>query len=527
MRFFNTAGPVKAERHYSIPPLARLDRDAVLRLIAEEKYFVLHAPRQTGKTSVLGRLCDELNAGGRYRSVYLNVEGAQAAREDVGAAMRAILSALAREALRTLEDDFVRRRWQSALEESGPHDALQDVLGKWAAASPKPLVLLLDEVDSLVGDTLISVLRQLRAGYFHRPEWFPQSVVLCGVRDVRDYRIRSTAERAVIAGGSAFNIRAKSLRLGNFDLTEVGALLGQHTEDTGQRFTPAALTEVWESTGGQPWLVNALADQACFEDPRGRDRRRPVSREAILRAREALILRRDTHLDQLTDKLREPRVRRVIEPLLADSPNLDELADDDLQYVRDLGLVALDAPVRIANPIYQEVIPRALTWTTQERLRQETAWYVENGRLRVDALLEAFQQFFREHSEHWMERFAYREAGPQLLLQAFLQRIVNAGGRIEREYGQGRRRVDLMIVWDRSAEAGRRQRVVIECKVLRGGRKRTIREGLAQTRAYMDVSGAEEGHLVLFDRRPGRSWKDRIFCRRPARGTEPITVWGM
>ncbi len=527
MRFFNTAGPVKPGRHYSIPPLARLDRDAVLRLIGEEKYFVLHAPRQTGKTSALLALRDLLNEEGRVRCVYANFEVGQTAREDVPRALRAVLAQLQQRAEVTLGDRSPGRLWSGLIETTGPDAALNRALTLWSSVSPKPLVLLLDEVDSLVGDALIAVLRQLRAGYDQRPRSFPQSVVLCGVRDVRDYRIQSTTERAVIAGGSAFNIRAKSLRLGNFDRAEVSSLLGQHTAETGQPFAPSALAEVWQSTGGQPWLVNALADQACFEDPRGRDRRQPVTRDAILRAREALILRRDTHLDQLADKLQEPRVRRVIEPLLADSPNLDELADDDLQYARDLGLVALDAPVRIANPIYQEVIPRALTWTTQERLRQETAWYVEDGRLRTGALLEAFQQFFREHSEHWMERFAYREAGPQLLLQAFLQRIVNAGGRIEREYGQGRRRVDLMIVWGRAGEARRRQRVVIECKVLRRGLERTIREGLEQTRAYMDVGGAEEGHLVLFDRRPGRSWKERIFRLRPAQGADPITVWGM
>ena len=124
-------------------------------------------------------------------------------------------------------------------------------------------------------------------------------------------------------------------------------------------------------------------------------------------------------------------------------------------YVRDLGLISPDDPVRIANPIYREVIPRALTYTTQAMLAQETAWYVgDDGDLHVGKLLTAFQAFFREHAEHWVERFQYKEAGPQLLLQAFLQRIVPRfrggrlrGGRIEREYGLGRGRTDLLIAW--------------------------------------------------------------------------------
>ena len=94
-------------------------------------------------------------------------------------------------------------------------------------------MLLIDEIDLLVGDTLLSVLRQLRAGYVRRPRDFPQSVVLCGVRDVRDYRIHSGSGREIIAGGSAFNIKAESLRLGDFTKDEVLSLLGQHTDETG------------------------------------------------------------------------------------------------------------------------------------------------------------------------------------------------------------------------------------------------------------------------------------------------------
>ena len=320
-------------------------------------------------------------------------------------------------------------------------------------------MLLIDEIDALVGDTLVSVLRQLRSGYDQRPAAFPQSVVLCGLRDVRDYRIHASSEKEVITGGSAFNIRSESLRLGDFSRREVLSLLAQHTEETGQTFTPEAAERVWTQTRGQPWLVNALAYEACFDNKRGRDRSRPITCDDIDDAQEALILRRETHLDQLTDKLQEDRVRRVIEPILAGS---DEPAFSarDLEYVRDLGLIAQDDPVRLANPIYGEVVPRELTYAVQAGLVQETAWYVTpDGGLDVVKLLAAFQTFFREHSEHWSRRFTFQEAWPQLLLQAFLQRIVNGGGRVEREHGLGRRRADLVILWPqrgRQAQVRRR-----------------------------------------------------------------------
>ena len=536
MRFFNTAGPIRPDDHYCIPPLQRLDLPMVLTLIRQKKYFVLHAPRQTGKTSALLALRDLLNSGaeGSYRCVYANVEGAQAMRENLEPAMCAILGELASRARTTLKDDFLSEVWPGILAERRPGGALGEALAHWAEADETPLVLLIDEIDSLVGDTLLAVLRQLRAGYDRRPAGFPQSIILCGLRDVRDYRIQSTTEQAIIAGGSAFNVKAKSLRLGDFSEHETQALLKQHTEETGQAFTRRALRAVWAQTQGQPWLVNALADEACSHRPvSGNDH--PITRHDILEAQERLILQRETHLDQLADKLQEERVQRVVEPLLSGG---DERAfsSRDLEYVRDLGLIAKDPPLRIANPIYAEVVPRELTAATQEGFVEDAAWFVNtDGSLDMAKLLAAFQAFFREHSEHWVERFSYREAGPQLLLQAFLQRIVNSGGRIEREYGLGRGRTDLLILWPQTlggenapdAEAGAMIKTVVECKILHKSLNSSIEQGLEQTASYMDRSGAESGHLVIFDRDPNKSWQNKIFHRtEPATGTE-IHVWGM
>jgi hypothetical protein len=408
--------------------------------------------------------------------------------------------------------------------------ALTELLERWSRENGKPIVLLLDEVDALVGDTLISLLRQIRAGYAQRPRAFPQTVVLCGVRDVRDYRIH-VAGQEIVTGGSAFNVKAKSLRLGNFDVDEVAALYRQHTMETGQAFAEGVLARVWELTRGQPWLVNALGYEACFELKAGRDRTRPISAELIEQAKENLIQRRETHLDQLADKLREERVRRVIEPLLIGQDTALDLPLDDIDYARDLGLVALDKPLRVANPIYREVIPRQLTASTEEMTVQESAWYVRpDGRLDMEKLLGAFQQFFREHAEHWIERFQYREAGPQLLLQAFLQRIVNGGGRIDREYGLGRKRTDLLVQWpldEARGFLGPVQRAVLELKLLHKSLEATLREGLAQTADYLDRTGAEEGHLLLFDRTPGVLWEQKRFHRTEPYGSHLIQVWGM
>ena len=529
MRFFNTEGPVRPDDHYYIPPLDRVDLDELLGLVRDELYFVLHAPRQTGKTSVLLALRDLLNARGDHRCVYINVEPAQAARENVAEAMRVTLYQLASEEQATLGSRILAGIWPDALEEAGPLGALQASLERWCIADPKPLVLLIDEIDALLGDTLLSVLRQLRAGYPGRPGRFPQSVVLCGVRDVRDYRIHSTAQNALVLGGSAFNVKSKSMRLGDFTEAETRALLAQHTEETRQAFTDGALELILTHSAGQPWLVNALCREACFENGAGRDRSRAITEADIVDAQERLILARVTHLDDLAHKLREERVRRVIEPILTGAA-VSAWSTEDVAYVHDLGLVALedDGTPRIANPIYAEVVPRHLNHAVQMGLPQRTAWYVgADGGLDVDGLIAAFQTFFREHSEHWVQRFEqYHEAGPQLLLQAHLQRIVNGGGRLEREYALGRGRVDLLILWP---QGGRTRKFVVECKVLHKDAERTIADGLAQTRGYMDRCGAEAGHLIVFDRAPDRTWEEKLFRREAPAGPTgaPVTVWGM
>ena len=520
VRFFNTAGANRAEDHYSVPPLSRFDLEEVLNLVRRGECFAIHAPRPAGKTTTLLALRDLLNEGaaGDLHCVSADLQNAQPAREDLGRAMRTILWAIGSQT-RWIGDDLPGEVCRDLLTREEPDTALLALLRRWQAAS-RPLVLLLDEVDRLVGDTLLSVLRQLREGYDGRPKPFPHSVVLCG-RYVSDYRRHR--EQGVVFEDGLLDLPSVSLRLGNFTEAETHALLAQHTEETGQAFRPGAVDTIWEQTRGQPSLVNAVAYEACFENRAGRDRSRPITADDILEAREEIVGRREIRFDGLGDALREERVRRVVEPLLTGGDR--GASEQDLEYVRDLGLITREDPTRIANPIYREAVPRELTLIAQWELDLRTPWYVDDeGGLEVPKLLSRFQEFFREHSEHWMGRFDYREAGAQLLLQAYCHRVVNGGGRVDREYGLGRRRTDLLLSWPRGDEWSR---FVVECKVLDGSREETERRGLEQTAAYMDRCDAEAGHLVIFDRSEERSWGEKIY-RKPAEGTgRPITIWGV
>ena len=529
--FFNTAGPTIAADHYHIDPLHRLDWAELEHLITTKRYFVLHAPRQTGKTTTLLAMMKALNASGHYACAYANIEGAQAARGDETQGIPAACAAIA-SAIRVYLQDDAPKQWLDSNLDKPAQNLLSDLLAHWSSHTTKPTVLLLDEVDALVGDTLISLLRQIRAGYAQRPEYFPQSIVLCGVRDVRDYRLYQEGAQ-VITGGSAFNIKAASIRMGNFTQQETQDLWLQHQTATGQVFDAAIFDELWPDTEGQPWLVNALGHEVTWENKAARDRTKPISLADYQQARERLIYSRATHLDQLSDKLKEPRVHSVLSSIISSKDDLNpaQLQADDQQYVVDLGLIVTRPSVRISNRIYQEVIPRELTAVVQTRItNQEQSWYVTpDHHLDMPKLLTAFQQFFREHSDIWSQGFDYKEAAPQLIMQAFLQRIINGGGRINREYGLGRKRTDLFIEWPTDPEQGMYgplQRVVIELKILRGSLDSVLAVGLEQTADYTRRVGADEAHLVIFNRDPVTPWDDKIWQRQEQFGDLPIGVWG-
>jgi len=527
MRFFNTAGPCVPEKHYTLPPMGRINLPELEGLIADERYFILHAPRQTGKTSALLALMKHFNAQGKYRALYANVEGAQTARNDIRAGVSTICRSVAEAAETWLGDRLMLDRLDDILSVPDSGAWLRTLLREWSLADPAhPILLMLDEVDALVGDTLISLLRQLRAGYTDRPQAFPQAVILCGLRDIRDYRIH-TGGGEIITGGSCFNIKAESIRMGDFTKDDIVALYAQYTAQTGHEILPEAIDLVWNFTQGQPWLVNALAREAL--EKAKPNRTVPATAEDFQEAKERLILRRETHLDQLAFRLKEPRVLRIIEPMLTGQIGAGDFPPDDVQYLIDLGLIkrATSGKLTISNGIYQEVIPRELTWTAQSMVSPpDTPWFVApDGRLDMDKLLLEFQDFYREHSEIWLERYDYKEAGPHLILQAFLQRIVNGGGRIDREYGMGRKRADLYLQW--KMPGGGHRRYVLELKLQRGTKEAALAEALPQTAEYADRCRADETHILLFDVRPGQMWEEKISRETATHAGRDMTVWGL
>jgi hypothetical protein len=487
-RWFNTAGPCQADIHYMLPPTQRLPELA--RLIEQRSYFVVHAPRQTGKSTAMLALAQELTDSGRYASVMLSVEVGSPFNASPSMAEETILDAWYDTARVYLPEEL---RPHPVQPEAKPGRRIGAMLRRWAETSPRPLAIFIDEIDSLQDETLLSVLRQLRDGYPSRPRAFPHSLGLIGLRDVRDYKVASGGSTRLDTA-SPFNIKVESLTLRNFTPAEVAALYAQHSEETGQAFEPDAIALAYELTQGQPWLVNALARQMTeFIAP---DPSIALGIEQVEQAKEALIARQDTHLDSLAERLRESRVRAIIEPMLAGG-EIDNVPNEDIQFVLDLGLCRLDASGKLmmANPIYREVLPRVLVFVPQASLPHITpTWLTSTGALDSAQLLDSFLVFWRQHGEPMLRSAAYHEIAPHLVLMAFLHRVVNGGGTLDREYAIGSDRMDICLRYGQTT-------LGIELKVWRDTRPDPLKRGLEQLDGYLARLGLATGWLVIFDRR--------------------------
>ncbi|MFT3773399.1 MAG: AAA family ATPase [Minicystis sp.] len=518
-RSFNVAGPSRSDLHYMIPAERRLPEAP--RLVEQMGYFVVHAPRQTGKTTALRDLAERLTASGRYAAVHFSCEVAEVAGDDYVEAQRAVLDQIRFWAGLMLPAELQPPPFPDA---SGLN-LLHTAISAWAAACPRPLVLIFDEIDALRGQSLLAVLRQLRSGYAARPGGFASSVILCGLRDVRDYKVASGGDPNRLGTSSPFNIKVESLRVGDFDESELRELYAQHTADTGQVFTEEALLRAWEVTAGQPWLVNAVGREIV--EKIAVPPSEPITALHVDAAKERLILARATHLDSLASKLMEPRVRRVIEPLLAGAKDVDAATyNDDVAYVRDLGLVAV-RPLRIANPIYREVIVRVLTDVVEDRVTDEPAKFVlPDGRIAFRRMLRAFAAFWSEHGAALAVRMPYAEVSPPLILMAFMQRIVNGGGYIDREYGVGRGRIDLLVRYPYKKADGTLavQRRGVEIKVWRKGQSDPLKRGLDQLDGYLEQLGMRRGTLVIFDARAKLAKKRVRFNKAKTKSGRAVTV---
>ena len=505
-----------------LPPEGRLVDAQLHRYISDRLYWVLHAPRQTGKTTFLQSWARKINSGDEAVACYVSIERCQRLPEPERC-MPDLCKAIQEYA------EFSNLPVPE-LKTTAPGSMVSDVLIHFSSlVSPKPLVMLFDETDALEGDAMISFLRQLRGGFMERGIGkFPISIALVGMRDLKDY-ITAAKDGVPPSPLSPFNIKEDSIFIANFGIDEVAALFAQRTEETGQKISKEALDYVFNQSWGQPWIVNYLFKRTTMR-VLARDNFETITIDHIFSAREQMIQARETHLDSLGVRLRDPKIRRVIELILTGNfdPEMGR-TNPDVEFAMDLGLIKWDTSTgfTISNPIYEEILTRYLNSGYHDNLPPPESWQCQkaDGTLDMDAMLGEFQRFWRRNSEIWEQKSDYTEAFPHLLLMAFLQRILNSGGRMEREAAAGRGRMDLLVEYHG-------KKFIIEIKLIHSwNTPGEIREeGLQQISMYRDKTNPDApAYLIIFDRRDSSKslpWDEKIYRQEEKVSSGKVTVLG-
>jgi hypothetical protein len=312
-------------------------------------------------------LVNKINAEGKYFALYFSLEAAdrEADKDDV-------MSIIASEINKALKNSGIMQlsslfRPYNSLPKMDRSVKISEFLNYICLGVDKEVVVFFDEIDCLMDEPLITFLRQIRLGYnnrFDSPKTvFPRSLALVGLRDIRDYlaSVRLNSESRGLA--SPFNIKKDALTLANFSRREIEELYLQHAEATEfkQTFSDSALDRVWYWSEGQPWLVNALAFETIVKILK-KDYCTIITGCHIDQAASELIRRRDVHIDSLIERLKEPRVYRIMDSVFAGTSSFDQ-KEADVRYCQELGLVVSDEDksIRPANALYREVMSRTIT----------------------------------------------------------------------------------------------------------------------------------------------------------------------
>jgi hypothetical protein len=244
-------------------------------------------------------------------------------------------------------------------------------------------------------------------------------------------------------------------------------------------------------------------------------------------AAEILIQRRDTHIDSLLERLKEPRVIKVMDAVFAGTKGKVPINSDDRQYCVDLGLVVKngDQALRPSNKIYQEVFSRVITDQIEYVIDPNVDIHIwTDGKvLFMSNLLKEFQRFWRHDSRSFPFRyvdfaaFKYDEATYSFMLLSYLQKVINSGTKVYRQFSEGRGDIDIVAKF-------KDHEYLIEVKLKE--KYFSLENSLKQLSGYLDAAGENEGWLVVFDRDLERSWEEKIYWETQEYNGKTIHVVG-
>jgi hypothetical protein len=489
MKVFNIAGPVDPEKHYY---LAHNDVNTQLtKYIEQKKCFNLNAPPQTGKTSVIQEYAKKLNFSGNYQALYVDFKRCEI--KDSNNILKNIFKILWQFQIAIIhqlrECDKICYFLKKLLSKdiSSPL-SFTEFIQYWCDSSTKPVILFIDNLDSISGDTFIHIAQQLTYGFLSVQN-SPQSIGLASTHNIKKYNIWSHQNQRIIPVHTIFTLEMPTLELQNFTKHQIKNFFAQHAHATGQVVTDDALDYIFHLTQGHPWLVNLLGYYACFK--LATTRNQPITKKVIEQAQHTIMYEQDIKNDLILERFGEPIARSIIHAIITGTAFDNDQITHTVLDIESLKKTGMD----IASLIYQELAQNHPT--ESQKAIASFDWYQDcSGALNTPKLLSTFQQFYRNNAEYWKSKFKSKKSAPFLLFKAFLETIIGKNISFQhKQFVASKHSAFMIIPW-------KFQRIAINLTL-------ALSDNTQEMEYYMKTHHATEGHIIHFDQDSDRSYNDK------------------
>ena len=505
MKKFNTTGVCIPTKHYMVDLSERLAE--IRKMVDAGEYFTINRARQYGKTTTIDALEQELNTDCCVLSLdFQKISDANFKTEErfVKAFSRQIIKKSKKASIpdtivNALQEILDRKEHLAALDE------LFDIFEDWCGISEKPVVLIIDEVDSATNNQVfLDFLAQLRADYLEQkkdPEDKTfQSVILAGVTDVKHLKskIRDEDQHKV---NSPWNIAADFDVDMSLSATGIQGMLDEYEADHHTKMdTEALANQIREYTNGYPYLVSRICQLIDEDVSKEYNNLSSAWTKAGLEEAIKLLLAEDNTLFQsITGKLENyPDLKASIRSILMEGIKLTYNAQQEsIQQMQMYGLIRNDHnTVRIANRIFETMLYNL--FLSDEELKAnvfsreggvEKNLFVQDGKLNMRLILEKFIETYTQVFGPLKDRFKEKDGRELFLL--YLKPIINGIGNYYIE-AQTRDQTRTDVIVDYLG-----QQYIVELKIWRGERYNA--EGEKQISEYLDYWNLTIGYMLSFN----------------------------
>lgn len=508
-RIFNISGDCKPGFHYMVDITSRLR--AIKAMVDQGQYFTINRARQYGKTTVLRALNQYLQND--YYPVSMDFQtfgSGEFENEHIFSVSfaRSFLRIMKRNCPVFLEVfGEAASQMKGAVKTEGDYFRLQRLfenLGDICTVSDKPIVLMIDEVDTASNNQVfIDFLSQLRACYIDRdiqPAF--QSVILAGVYDVKNLKRKFRSEEDH-RRNSPWNIAEEFKVDMSFSAKEIAGMLEDYEKDHQTGMDVVEMSQlIYEYTSGYPFLVSKLCK--IIDEEIAQAKSFPNSEQAwthagLLEAVRVLTSEKNTLFESMVNKLYDfPELKEIVYSILfTGTGNPFNPLDPAIEAAEIFGFVKnAGGMIAVSNRIFEMVFYNLFLTSAENQntdiyksaLRDKNQ-FIRAGHLNMELLLERFVTHFDDLYGDQPDQFKEEDGRRYFLL--YLRPIINGTGNYYIESRtRNMERTDVIVDY-------RGEQFVIELKIWRGNAYNE--RGEKQLADYLDHYHLKKGYMVSYN----------------------------